>query len=88
MLDYETAVTCEMDVPSAVSLPPSSLDSSAGIKISTRLLFLSFQILNWFQETGRRSITLELIFCGSETVRGSLRVLMWSISGGLETRLV
>jgi len=42
MLDYETAVTCEMDVPPAVSLPPSSLDSSAGMRISTRLLFFFF----------------------------------------------
>ena len=33
MLDYETALTCEMDVPPAVSLPPSTLSSSTGMKV-------------------------------------------------------
>ena len=45
MLDYETAFTCEMDVPSAVSLPPSSLNSSPGMRISTRPYFFHFRSL-------------------------------------------
>jgi hypothetical protein len=45
MLDYETAFTCEMDVPPAVSLPSSSPNSSAGTRIFTRLLFFHFRSL-------------------------------------------